>query len=329
MSENTAIIPNLSDHRNATFSAGEADNITQLIDAGGFLFGVTLGTPAKAIKINKDNFADRTPLTFANDGKHINAVDTCYSGGFAYVIFNTPDVLTVAKVNVSDMTTEDIIDVATSGSLRPRVIATDGNALFILLRNQATGAFDCRRYLLSDLSLTSADFNGYDGGDGLVYSDGGDGGSKVFVTAFINNSSKKFLLRMNATTMAIDGSADFPSGSLSTARLRLVATAAEIWEASAKDEARRMTRFNKTTMAVLTPVSTTIDLGALIVGHFDLAVDGQYVWELLDNGNAARWDTSIDPPDVRLFSIDFSTTATNWQFVGGPAPFIFTTRMLP
>ncbi len=73
-----ATIPVTGDFREVTLGLGEADNITALWLTGNYLFAITDTIPAKLVRLNKDDFSQRTSITFANDGNHEAGTDIIY-----------------------------------------------------------------------------------------------------------------------------------------------------------------------------------------------------------------------------------------------------------
>lgn len=276
-----AVIP--LEQVSATLSAGEADNIAFLIIVGDYLYGLTSSTPAKLIKIKRDDFATRSVVTFVNDGLHGSASGLVYASSTnrIYALFGStggviteihPDTLVATdKVNISGVFVASAAD----------CLATDNTYLFVLWDTEGIELPSrIERYVLADLSdENSTPLDLAVCGDSLKYA-----GGYLYVVSLLNPLPK--IQKINATNFgaAISGK-DFPVGTTQVGIDQMAVTSSYVFVAFAGVPGK-LWRFAQSDLAV-----TEIDT-ELAGDNVLLASDGAYVFDLSDDGQVARVDQS-------------------------------------
>lgn len=282
-----AVIP--LELESATLTAGEADNVYGLLLAGDYLYCCTksyaLG-PAKLIKIKKDDLTNRTAITFANDGNHINATAMVYvqSTDRIYVIFPNGSRIFVSSVNPSTMAVVDLInDDANSSAVSAfNSLATDGTYLYVLATVDGTPSVV--RYAISGLARSDVELTGYSVGNSLAYING-----VIYLTGRQGASSTRRLLQIATSTFNSFSTTDFPSAVAGASSADFLAAAGTTYLfVGFEDHQGKLYRL---TVSGLTFTEHTIGLTGS--DHAGLNSDGTYIWDLLEDGRAVRLTTDL------------------------------------
>lgn len=272
-----AVIP--LEQVSATLNAGEADNIAFLIIVGDYLYGLTTSTPAKLIKIKRNDFATRSVVTFDNDGLHGSASGLVHapSTNRIYALFGStggviteihPDTLVATdKVNIAGVFVASAAD----------CLATDNTYLFVLWDTEGI-ELPSRivRYVLADLrddNSTPLDLTVC--GDSLKHDDG-----YLYVVSLLNPLPK--IQKINATNFgaAVSGK-DFTAGTTQVG-IDLMAVTGDYVFVSFAGVIGKLWRFAKSDLAV-TEITTNLS-----VANVSLVSDGNHAFQLSSDGKVAR-----------------------------------------
>lgn len=269
-------------------------SLITIADAGDYIIGYDQTSPSKLVRFTKANLETQSVFTFPADGKHIHATGLYYrqSTGRTYVTFYNPDRLLVSEIDttVTPMTSVDRVDRALN-DMAPTWIDGDETYLYVLSRDAGAGG-ELSKIALSDFTETTPlSLPHFLGSSFCVLN-----GKSYLVGTTELDGTDLVLLRINNTTLVIDGTGLFPPALTSSdMELDISPSASEVW-ASFRDVPASVYQFNNS--LALTVVTTAAD-----GDHTGFGFDGSFFWQLFSSGISLRLNPS-DAADTRRYILD-------------------------
>lgn len=290
----TVQIPDTSQTQEVTFPS--LNNVNGMITAGDFVYLIgsadAIG-PGWIIQARKTDVTDYTLLTFPNDDKHLVPIDLCHSAGTIYVLFRNIDVapsettefqLTVGRVSTASPFTilSDFVDIADTYLPQAGALTTDDTYLYVCVWQPS----DVLRFRLSDAALTVGSLGILSRPHSIRYAS-----NKLFLTGL--NTNLQWVARMSLG-LTIEQSVTFsvPDGQQLEGPMGVSIN--DLWIGTRKIDGI-LRRVTQSTLAI-----TELATGQLSKGS-DVENDGTNIWELFENGRAAR----INPnAEISLYTVN-------------------------
>lgn len=285
----TVNIPIVAEHTEAILGVGEADGVTfwEQHPDNGYLYGVTFvagDVPAQLLKVNKNDFTDRSVVDFANDGVHTKVKGIVYADSTDrfYVLFGGDD-YTITEVHPVTLARTDKATKVGATALIDG-LATDDSSLYVLSQS---GGSQIAAYNLSTFAETIADISAYATGTALKHFNG-----HLYA---VQISPDYKLLKITFSPLAVVAT-PFPDTPGAVNQQDFLALNGQYMLAVLQDTGR-VWQFD---LATLAATSIAVPLSG---SHIRLIYDGEAFWDLFDSGIAVH----ITPGTMQQESYSLTT----------------------
>lgn len=274
-----AIVPVSAAFTSEILNAGEADNIVFMERVGYYLYGLTNSTPAKLIKINRDDFSDRTVVTFANDGVHGAPAGLKYieSKQRLYALLGGGGNFVVSEIHPTTLARTDVI-ASTATEVIAGVNGLEADTTNIYILGKLTGnsrLLCCPLASLSAANLVVTDLSAHDPADTLHYV-----GGNLYIIGHAS-APPATLIQIETSAFSVVATAPFPDD-IGADGPTLMASTGEYIFTTFTDHAGKLWRFKQSNLE-----RTEIATGQNAF-HITIASDGVHVWDFYLNGNSVR-----------------------------------------
>lgn len=310
----TVQIPETAEFQEVLFPSLEV--VRGILRVGNYIYIIGgLFGPGWIVQADKSNLSSYTILTFPNDDKHLIPIDLCHapSTGHIYIIFRNVDVpanepqnfqLTIGRVTtaVPFSILSDFVDV--HGTYLPQAgsVTTDDTFLYVTVSQPP----NMLRYRLTDANLTVTSLASFTFPGCIRYSD-----NKLFLTG-LTLPETQWVMRMS-TLLSVEQSTTIgaPGGLVLEGNFGV--STSHLWMGNFRTDGI-LKKILKTDLTNMADVAT----GQLSRG-VSVDNDGTNIWELFQNGRAARVNPSTSA--VSLYTVN-----TNQDFhreITGDGTFVF------